>query len=64
MRMDSSDEALEYLAYRTLEHRREGHVLKLVKKCLNNRCPQFLIDYFKVFLEANLVILAYFKKKA
>ena len=47
MRMDSSDEALEYLGYRTLERRREGHVLKLVKKCLNKRCPQFLMDYFK-----------------
>ena len=34
MRMDSSDEALEYLGYRTLERRREGHVLKLVKKQL------------------------------
>ena len=47
MRSDSSHEALEYLGYDTLERRREKHILKLVKKCLNKRCPQFFTDYFE-----------------
>ena len=47
IRSDSSDEAPEYLGYDTLQRRRKKHVIKLVKKCLNKRCLQFLIDYFK-----------------
>ena len=46
MQTDSSDDALDHLGYVSLELRRETHVLKLVKKCLNKRCPQFLMDYF------------------
>ena len=46
MQTDSSDDALDHLGYDTLELRRETHVLNLVKKCLNKRCPQFLMDYF------------------
>ena len=46
MQTDSSDDALERLGYDTLKLRREIHLVKLVKKCLNKRCPQFLIDYF------------------
>ena len=41
MQMDSSYDALQYLRYTTLERRREGHILKLVKNCLNKCCPQF-----------------------
>ena len=43
---DSSDDELAHLKYDTLGLRREMHVLNLVKKCLNYRCPQFLNDYF------------------
>ena len=43
---NSSDEALAHLKYDTLGLRREIHALNLVKKCLNKRCPQFLMDYF------------------
>ena len=46
MQTDSSDDALERLPYDTPKLRREIHTVKLVKKCLNKRCPQFLIDYF------------------
>ena len=46
MQTNSSDEALAHLRYDTLGLRRETHALNLVKKCLNKRCPQFLMDYF------------------
>ena len=46
MQTNSSDEALAHLRYETLGLRWETHALNLVKKCLNKRCPQFLMDYF------------------
>ena len=46
MQTNSSDEALAHLKYHKLGLRREIHALNLVKKCLNKRCPQFLMDYF------------------
>lgn len=52
MQTDSSDEALAHLntIYDTLGLiiRRETHVLKLVEKCLNKRCPtvSILIEIF------------------
>ena len=46
MQTNSSDEAVAHLKYDTLGLRREIHALNLVKKCLNKRCPQFLMDYF------------------
>ena len=46
MQTNNSDEALAHLRYDTLGLRRETHALNLVKKCLNKRCPQFLMDYF------------------
>ena len=46
MQTNSSDEALAHLKYDTLGLRREIRALNLVKKCLNKRCPQFLMDYF------------------
>ena len=39
MRLESSEKALNFLGYVTLEERRESHVSNLVKKCLSNRCP-------------------------
>ena len=46
IRLGSSERALNFLGYVTLEKRRESHVRKLVKKCLSNRCPQFFMHYF------------------
>lgn len=46
MPTNSSDEALAHLRYDTLGLRRETRALNLVKKCLNKRFPQFLMDYF------------------
>ena len=45
MHTNGSGEALAHLKYNTLELRRESQALNLVKKCLNKRCPQFLMDY-------------------
>ena len=46
MRLGSSEKALNFLGYVTLEKRRESHVRNLVKKCLSNRCPPFFMHYF------------------
>lgn len=46
MQTNSSDKALAYLKYDTLGLRREIHTLNLVKKCLDKRWPQFLMDHF------------------
>ena len=46
MRLGSSEKALNFLGYVTLEKRRESHVRNLVKKCLSSRCPQFFMHYF------------------
>ena len=46
MHLGSSEKALNFLCYVTLEKRRESHVCNLVKKCLSNRCPQFFMQYF------------------
>ena len=44
--MNCSDDALYDLRWETLKSRREQHVLKLVKNCVNGIVPQFLCDYF------------------
>ena len=46
MHLGSSEKALNFLGYVTLEKRHESHVCNLVKKCLSNRCPQFFMHYF------------------
>ena len=46
MHLGSSEKALNFLGYVTLEKRRKSHVCSLVKKCLSNRCPQFFMNYF------------------
>ena len=46
MRLGSSEKALNFLGYVTVEERRDSHVHSLVKKCLSNRCPQFFLHYF------------------
>jgi hypothetical protein len=37
---------MESLRWDSLESRRDVHVLKLVKKCILGKCPQFLNNYF------------------
>ena len=44
METNSSDDALERLAYDTLELRHEIHTVKLVKQCLNKRCPEEILQ--------------------
>ena len=46
MRTHDSDDAISKLKLDTLHMRRESHTLKLVHKCLNKKCPQFLQNYF------------------
>ena len=46
MKSSCSDETLGHLAYDTLETRREKHVYKLVKKCINGKMSQYFINYF------------------
>ena len=45
MRLGSSEKALNFLGYVTLEKRRESHVRNLVKKCLSKPCPQFFMHH-------------------
>ena len=46
MKSESSEDALQQLRYSTLKSRRDRHTLNLVKRCLENKCPQFLRNYF------------------
>ena len=46
IRLVSSEKALNFLGYVTLEKRRESHVSSLAKKCLSNLCPEFFMHYF------------------
>ena len=40
------DEVLQYLNWMKLEDQRDMHVFKAVNKCLNQKSPQFMHDYF------------------
>ena len=42
-----SKQAMDVLKWPTLEERRLKSVFKLVKKCLQGRCPQYFEQYFK-----------------
>ena len=46
MCLGSSEKALNFLGYETLEKKRESHVRNLVMKCLSSRCQQFFMHYF------------------
>jgi len=46
MHVGSSEKALKFLGYVSLEKRCESHVRNVVKKCLSSRCPQFFMHYF------------------
>ena len=43
-----STTSIDYLKFQSLEDRRNTHILGLVKRCLNNKVPQFLKNYFKL----------------
>ena len=63
MRVGSSEKALNFLGYGTLEKRRERHVPNLVKKCLSNCWPQFCMHYFnynKDVLPRRTIMVVYF----
>ena len=42
-----SQQAMDILKWPTLEEHRRKSVFKLVKKCLQGRCPQYFKQYFK-----------------
>ena len=42
-----SDKAMEDLRWEPLQQRRENHIFRLTKKCLQGTVPQFLMNYFK-----------------
>ena len=42
-----SNPAMDVLKWPTLEERRRKSVFKLVKKCLQGKCPQYFKEYFK-----------------
>ena len=46
LRHHSSDDALKFLAYETMEDRRKKHVHNLVLKCISGKVPQFFKNYF------------------
>lgn len=45
-RIDESDRAIDMVKWTSLQNRRDNHVFKLVKKCIQGRCPQFFKNYF------------------
>ena len=42
-----SDKAMEDLRWEPLQQRRENHIFRLTKKCLQGTVPQFFMNYFK-----------------
>ena len=46
MKTPSSDTATKALKWSSLRSRRDEHILKLVRKCIHCRCPQYFKNYF------------------
>ena len=46
LEISSSDSAMEALKWPNLRSRRDEHILKLVRKCMDGRCPQYFKNYF------------------
>ena len=42
----TSDTAMKALKRSSLRSRHDEHILKLVRKCLQGRCPQYFKNYF------------------
>ena len=41
-----SDVAMEALRWQILRFRRDEHICKLVRNCIDGRCPQYFKNYF------------------
>ena len=46
IKTSSSDTMMKALKWPSLRSRRDQHILKLVRKCLHGRCPQYFKNYF------------------
>ena len=46
LEISSSDTTMEALKWPSLRSRRDEHILKLVSKCMDGRCPQYFKNYF------------------
>ena len=46
LEISSSDTVMEALKWQSLRSRRDEHILKLVRKCMDGRCPQYFKNYF------------------
>ena len=46
LEISSGDTAMEALKWPSLRSRRDEHILKLVRKCIDGRCPQYFKNYF------------------
>ena len=42
----SGDTGMKVLKWPSLRSRRDEHILKLVRKCINDLCPQYIKNYF------------------
>ena len=47
VKSSNSEQAMSSLAFETLADRRDKHILKFVKKCIEGKAPQFFSNYFK-----------------
>ena len=46
IKTSSSDTAMKALKWPSLRSRRDENILKLVRKCIHGRCPQYFKNYF------------------
>ena len=46
IKTSNSDTAMKALKWPSLRSRRDEHFLKLVRKCIRGRCPQYFNNYF------------------
>jgi len=53
IKTSSSDPAMEALKWSSLRTRRDEHILTLVRKYIDRRCPQYFNNYF-VFVMSTL----------
>ena len=47
VKTSNSEQAMSSLAFDLLADRRDKHVLRFVKKCIQGKAPQFFSNYFK-----------------
>ena len=46
IKTSSSDTAMKALKWPSLSSSRDEHILRLVRKCIHGRCPQYFKNYF------------------